>query len=283
MNSKTPNQWDVFISFASEDREAVARPLATLLNELGVSVWFDETELKLGDSLRLKVDEGLASCRYGVVILSGCFFGKHFPERELNGLAQRESDGQKVILPVWYGIDEKDVRAASPPLADRIAAKWEQGLHVVATTVLEVVRPDIAEKLRKQAESVALLPRVRVGSELGGIVGSCHALLCLNDDPDSEEVPLVSGFLGELEDWGDIWDDIGPGGRVEANARMQDQIGELEEAGWSVFGRRERRRVRAGETNLPCEVAVVAVVKGEPECVFQIGDSISVVREEGKT
>ena len=283
MNSQTPKQWDVFISYASEDREAVARPLATLLRKLGVSVWFDQTELKLGDSLRLKVDEGLASCRSGVVILSRCFFGKHYPERELNGLAQREIDGQNVILPVWYGINEKDVRAVSPPLADRIAVKWEHGLYVVAATVLEVVRPDIVENLRNRAESEEPLPRIRMGSELGGIIGFCDATLFLNDDPDSGEVPLIAEFLDELQDWGDIWDDIGPGGRVEANARMNDQIRELEESGWSVFGRIERRRMRLGEKTMPWEVAVVAVVKGEPKYVIQMGDSISVIREEAET
>ena len=221
MNSQTPKKWDVFISYASEDREGVARPLAVLLRELGVSVWFDQTELKLGDSLRFKIDEGLASCRYGVVILTESFFGKHYPERELNGLAQREIDGQNVILPVWYGIDENKVRAASLPLADKIAVKWELGLHAVATTVLEVVRPDILENLKKRAESAEPLPRIRKGQDLGGIIGSCEAVLFLNDDPDSGEIPLIAGFMDELRDWGDIWEDIGPRGWVEAGARLR--------------------------------------------------------------
>lgn len=283
MNSQISKQWDVFISYASEDREAVARPLAALLRELGVSVWFDQTELKLGDSLRLKVDEALASCRYGVVILSRCFFGKHYPERELNGLAQREIEEQNVILPVWYGVDEKDVRGVSPPLADRIAAKWEHGLYVVARTVLEVVRPDIMENVRKKERSAALLPRIKMGSELSGIIRSSDELLCLNDDPKSEEMALIAGFLDELQDWGDIWDDIGPGGRIEANARMHEQLRELEEGGWFVFGRRERRRLRIGEKTLPWEIAVLAVVKGDPKYVIQMGNRISVIREEVET
>ena len=44
MKGHNLKQWDVFISYASEDREAVARPLAALLRELGVTVWFDQTE-----------------------------------------------------------------------------------------------------------------------------------------------------------------------------------------------------------------------------------------------
>ena len=44
--------WDVFISHAGEDKDDVARPLFVALHDLGVSVWFDEAELRIGDSLR---------------------------------------------------------------------------------------------------------------------------------------------------------------------------------------------------------------------------------------
>ena len=45
-------EYDVFISHASEDKEEVARPLAEALRKNGLSVWYDEFELKIGDSLR---------------------------------------------------------------------------------------------------------------------------------------------------------------------------------------------------------------------------------------
>src|SRR5690349_10267001 len=115
--------WDAFISYASEDREAVARPLAQLLGHLGLRIWYDENELKVGDSLRQRIDDGLSRSRFGVVVLSTSFFGKHYPERELNGLAQREIEGRKVILPIWHGVDAEAVRRFSPPLADRIAIR----------------------------------------------------------------------------------------------------------------------------------------------------------------
>ena len=38
--------YDVFISHASEDKEEVARPLAEVLRRNGLSVWYDEFELK---------------------------------------------------------------------------------------------------------------------------------------------------------------------------------------------------------------------------------------------
>lgn len=100
--NKQDTERDVFISYASEERESVARPLAELLTSLGVSVWFDKFDLKMGDSLRRKIDEGLTICRYGIVLLSPSFFGKHYTNRELDGLAQREVDGTVKIGTLPY-------------------------------------------------------------------------------------------------------------------------------------------------------------------------------------
>jgi hypothetical protein len=69
-------EYDVFISHASEDKDEVVRPLANALKAGGLNVWFDEFELKIGDSLRRKIDKGLANSRFGVVVLSRPFFGK---------------------------------------------------------------------------------------------------------------------------------------------------------------------------------------------------------------
>jgi hypothetical protein len=57
--------WDAFISHASEDKDSVARPLANHLAGFGLKVWLDESELHLGDSLREKIDAGLAQSRFG--------------------------------------------------------------------------------------------------------------------------------------------------------------------------------------------------------------------------
>lgn len=114
--------YDAFISHASEDKEAFVRPLAKALSRLGFRVWYDEFSLKVGDSLRRSIDQGLASSRFGVVVLSKAFFAKQWPNYELDGLVGREIEGQKVILPVWYGIEKADVLRFSPALADKIAA-----------------------------------------------------------------------------------------------------------------------------------------------------------------
>ena len=132
--------WDVFISHASEDKEAIARRLADALIAMGLDVWYDEFSLKLGDSLRGSIDRGLARSRYGVVILSPHFFEKHWPQQELNGLATREVNGTKVILPVWHNVVFEDVRAFSPTLADRVAVNTDKGFDSVVKSILDAMK-----------------------------------------------------------------------------------------------------------------------------------------------
>ena len=131
---------DVFVCHASEDKETVARPIAAELARRGHSVWLDEVELTVGDSLRKKIDDALVRTRFGVVILSRSFFEKHWPERELAGLAAKEMSGRKVILPVWHEISHDEVVAYSPPLADRLAAKTAGGIPRVVDDIERALR-----------------------------------------------------------------------------------------------------------------------------------------------
>jgi len=126
---------DVFISHASEDKVSVARPLYRLLKFRGYSVWFDESELKLGDSLHEKIAEGLSTCRFGVVIISPSFLSKKWPKRELDGLFAKEDIGDKVILPVWHDVEKMDVVTFSPILAGRFAVKSSDGIDKVAESI----------------------------------------------------------------------------------------------------------------------------------------------------
>ncbi len=130
--------WDVFISYASEDKATVAKPLAIALEAEGIKVWFDEFTLRAGDSLRKVIDYGLAHSKYGVVILSRSFFAKQWPQRELAGLLSRE-ESDKVVLPVWFGIDAEEVRRYSPLLADRVALNACHGIEALVRELLRAM------------------------------------------------------------------------------------------------------------------------------------------------
>jgi hypothetical protein len=140
-NDRAVPTYDIFISHAFEDKETIARPLYDALLIEGLTVWFDEATLELGDRLRRKIDEGLAHCRYGVVVLSPRFFRKQWPQLELDGLMAREtSTGEKIILPIWHDVDEKIVTQYSPVLAGALAARSNEGIPAVVSQILGWVR-----------------------------------------------------------------------------------------------------------------------------------------------
>lgn len=135
-------QYDLFISHASEDKEDFVHPLAETLQELGVKVWYDEFSMKVGDSLRRKIDSGLRNSRYGTVVLSADFIKKEWTNYELDALVAREMNGHKMILPIWHKITKTDVMNYSPNLADKIALNTsvstiEEIAHQLADVVLD--------------------------------------------------------------------------------------------------------------------------------------------------
>jgi hypothetical protein len=137
-------EYDVFICHASEDKQEFVEPLANALREAGLNVWYDRFELKLGDSLRRKIDQGLSNSRYGVVVLSKAFFNKEWPQDELDALVGKENEERrKVILPIWHNIDAKEVTQFSPILASKLAVRSDVGMDNIVTQIIEACEEEV--------------------------------------------------------------------------------------------------------------------------------------------
>lgn len=139
-------QYDVFISHASEDKEGIVRPLASALKNEGLRVWYDEFELKIGDSLRRKIDRGLANSRVGLVVLSQSFISKGWTNYELDGIVTRTITGEQILLPIWHKISKQEVIEFSPSLADKVARS-------TATHTIEEIASEIAELIRSVSKA----------------------------------------------------------------------------------------------------------------------------------
>lgn len=137
-------KYDVFISHASEDKSSIVRDLANALVGEGLSVWYDEFELRIGDSLRRKIDLGLANSRVGLVVLSKSFMRKGWTNYELDGIVTRSVTGEQVMLPIWHEVTKSEVLAYSPSIADKVARS-------TATHTVEEIAKEIAEVLISQA------------------------------------------------------------------------------------------------------------------------------------
>lgn len=151
---------DLFICHASEDKDSFVRPLALALVQTGWSVWYDEFSLTAGDSLRRSIDRGLGEARHGIVVLSPSFFSKNWPNYELDGLVTKEmASGDKVIIPIWHGVNSDDVASHSLSLSGRVALRSDMGMDLLVAKLAQaiVATPDHDASLpERRLDGVAL-------------------------------------------------------------------------------------------------------------------------------
>lgn len=95
--TKTSN---VFLSYSSHDKAIVWR-LAKDLKDAGIHVWLDQWEIKVGDPITQKIQEGLKTCDYLAVWLTFSSVSSQWVQREWGAKYHEEiSNGKVIILPL---------------------------------------------------------------------------------------------------------------------------------------------------------------------------------------
>jgi len=125
---------DFFICHDSRDKKSFVAPLATALKKKEINPWYDKFVLKAGDSLIGRIDEGLKSSKFGIVVLSKNFiFNTKWPKDEFISLRTKElHSGKKLIIPIWRkDITKSDVIKYNLELADRFALQEKNGIKSI--------------------------------------------------------------------------------------------------------------------------------------------------------
>ena len=92
----------LFLSHSSIDKPFVEK-LARDLKRVGINVWFDKWEIKVGESLTWKIEEGLQANDYLGIILSPEALNSEWVKCELSAAWCRQMNSRKVIvLPIMY-------------------------------------------------------------------------------------------------------------------------------------------------------------------------------------
>jgi hypothetical protein len=101
--------------------------------------------------------------------------------------------------------------------------------------------------VRFKSEVPTHLMPVESGHELFNIVCGCHGHYPYHsDDLSDEEIEQVGAFMQNVKDWADLGADLEPIEKLRAGKALTDEIQELRQAGFRVFGARERQQLRGG-------------------------------------
>lgn len=112
-------EYDVFISHANADKEALIEELYNSLNKLGVKIFYDKETLEWGDKFKDKILEGTKKSEFAIIVISTNFFGREWTERELSEFLNRQNqNGQKLILPILHNITIEQLKEKYPSIAD---------------------------------------------------------------------------------------------------------------------------------------------------------------------
>lgn len=130
---------DVFICHASEDKIDIIRPLIKAFDNHKISYWYDEAEIKWGDSLTGKVNEGLRMSKYVIVVLSPNSISKLWPEKEFNAALNMEiSSGEVKVLPLLVGSEKekKEILERYPLINDKKYLPWDSSIDNILSELL---------------------------------------------------------------------------------------------------------------------------------------------------
>lgn len=193
------DHWDAFVSHAWEDKDSLVRPLVEALGRLGISLWYDETSLRIGDSLSESINRGIAKSHNGIVVISPAFLEKNWPTAELHTLMARRIDGKLRLLQLWHNVKKDDIAARYPMLADLVALPTaDRTAQDLAIALLAEIRPDVYERLgRSELERLATGQAFEdLEDELAAFKEKVSELLC-----PTCEAPLIERILSS--DWSD--------------------------------------------------------------------------------
>lgn len=134
-------EWDIFISYASEDRQDVAQPLYNHLKSIGKRVWFDQSEIKLGESWVQKINDGLANSKYGLFIISPIFIQKYWTTKELRSFQSSMQSNEERILPILHNLGRDDLRQF-PFLNELQNCPTDIGFDKVVQRIMQRIEPE---------------------------------------------------------------------------------------------------------------------------------------------
>jgi len=126
----------LFVCHGSEDKKT-AQELASYLCSRGAEVWLDDWEIRVGDSIVTKINEGLEAASHLALLLSASSVNKPWVRREFSSALMRQLKNNSVsVLPVR--LDDSAIPAV---LADIRYADCRANLEAGFEEVLLAIFP----------------------------------------------------------------------------------------------------------------------------------------------
>jgi len=118
----------IFLSHTSIDKPFVEK-LAKDLTKLGINVWYDKYQIKVGESILWKIDEGIRESEYLGIVISKEALQSEWVKTEIESAWQKQVEKKgNFVLPIYYRDCEMPLVLRGLKYAD-FRADYKQGLE----------------------------------------------------------------------------------------------------------------------------------------------------------
>jgi hypothetical protein len=122
-----------FLSYTKRDEDLATR-LATDLRARRVDVWFASWELRVGDSLRRRIDEAIEKSAFFVVVLSRASLASEWVQTELDAATAARIRKAGLLLPVLVDVDAHEI---PPTLQGVVWVRLADGYDIVVSRIAD--------------------------------------------------------------------------------------------------------------------------------------------------
>lgn len=117
----------IFLSHTSIDKPFVEK-LAKDLENIGINVWYDKYEIKVGESILWKIDEGIRESEYLGIVISKEALKSEWVKTEISSAWQKQVEQKgNFVLPIYYRECEMPLFLQGIKYAD-FRGDYKQGL-----------------------------------------------------------------------------------------------------------------------------------------------------------
>ena len=174
-----------FLCHASEDKP-LAEAIARYLLESGVETFFDSWEIRAGDSLRQRIDEGIGRCTHFIVLLTNSSLRKPWVNAELDAAFVRRLKKECRLIPLRSGVSVDELPPLLQPLYSPEIDQTEESLRRLLTDIL-----GLTERPTLGVSSVCVQPRI--ASNAGLSIGASQlAYFWIDESENGRDKPSWS-------------------------------------------------------------------------------------------
>ena len=130
------DDYQVFLSHATEDKEAIARPIFEACERAGINAFLDQEHIGWGEQFAAKIQIALGAAPVVLAIVTDNSVSKDWPLAEMNTALSLEIEGQKTVVAVVAGRPDF---TKLPLLRQKNYMVWKNDPDAVAARLKEIL------------------------------------------------------------------------------------------------------------------------------------------------